>query len=255
MAAIAVLAPAAGAALRRSLPRPARIVRCRNPEALERLLVSRLVDAVVLSPLGTGLALLRELRATLPGVPMVAWAPFRPEDAETLDACRASGVAQVLVDGVDDAVAADLLGRVTLAAVRHEALADGPRALRLAEPLQRRVWDLAVREVERPLRTGDIARRLRVSREHLSRQFGAGGAPNLKRVIDLARIACASQLLANERLTPPVVAAMLHFATPSHLTLTARRIANAPASALGGLGPSGVLEAFVGGRTRSRAEG
>jgi AraC-like DNA-binding protein len=254
MAAIAVLAPvAAGAALKRSLPRPARLVRCRNADALQRLVVSRLVDAVVLSPLGAGLALLRDLRATLPTVPVVAWAPFRPEDAETLDACREAGVAAMLVEGVDDAVAADLLGRVTLAAVRRDALADGPRALRLSEPLQRRVWDLAVREVERPLRTGDIARRLRVSREHLSRQFGAGGAPNLKRVIDLGRIACAAQLLANTRLTPPIVAVMLSFATASHLSLTARRIADAPTSALAGLGPAGVLAAFVAGRTRSRA--
>lgn len=253
MAAIAVLAPAAaGGALRRTLPRPARLVRCRNADTLQRLLVTRLVDAVVLSPIGPGLALLRELRRSLPGLPMVAWAAFRPEDATTLEACRDAGVAQVVVDGVDDAVAADLLGRVTLAAVRSDALADGPRALRLSEPLQQRVWQLAVREVERPLRTTDIARRLRVSREHLSRQFGAGGAPNLKRVIDLARVACAAQLLANDRLTPPVVASMLNFATPSHLTLTARRIADVPPSALGAIGPAGVLRAFVEGRTRSR---
>src|SRR5512134_1039880 len=131
MAAIAVLAPAAaGAALKRSLPRPSRLVRCRNADALQQLLVTRLVDAVVVSPIGAGLALLRELRTSLPSVPVGGWAPFRPEDAA------------VLVEGVDDAVAADLLGRVTLAAARREALADGPRALRLSEPLQQRVWDL-----------------------------------------------------------------------------------------------------------------
>lgn len=255
MSVIAVLAPpAAGVALRRSLQRPARLARCRNPEALDRLLAGRLVDAVVLSPAGSGLAVLQRLRAALPALPIVAWAPFRPEDAETLHACRVAGIALTLVEGVDDAVAADLLHRVTLGAARRRALADGPRALRLSEPLQQRVWDLAVMEVEQPLRTSDIARRLKVSREHLSRQFGAGGAPNLKRVIDLARVACAAQLLASPSLAPPVVAAMLNFATPSHLSLTARRIANVPTSALAALGPGGVLAAFVEGRTRSRGD-
>jgi AraC-like DNA-binding protein len=149
-------------------------------------------------------------------------------------------------------VAGELVGRVTLTAVRQAALADGPRALRLEEPLQRRVWDLAVREVERPLRTSDIASRLKVSREHLSRQFGAGGAPNLKRVIDLTRVACAAQLLANPRLPAAAVSLMLHYASVGHLRLTVRRIAASSLDELAALGPAGVLAAFVGGRTRSR---
>lgn len=253
MAAIVVLAPApAGAVLKRSFTRPARLVRCRGADALRKLVTSRLVDAVVVSPLGAGLSLVQELHAELPGIPVVAWAPFRADDAETLSACQAAGAVAIVVQGVDDAVAGEIVGRATLAAERRRALADGPRVLRLTEPLQRRVWDLVVRDVESPLRTGDIARRLRVSREHLSRQFGAGGAPNLKRVIDLTRIACAAQLLRNPKMPPSVVASLLHFASPSHLNLTARRIAAAPATALAELGPKGVLEGFVRGRTRSR---
>ncbi len=253
MSAIVVLAPApAGAVLRRALARRARLVRCRGAEALRRLCTTRLVDAVVVSPLGNGLSIVQELRKEMPGIPVVAWAPFRAEDAETLSACRAAGAVVIVVQGVDDAVAGDLVGRSTLAAERGRALSDAPRVLRLTEPLQRRVWELVVRDVESPLRTSDIARRLRVSREHLSRQFGAGGAPNLKRVIDLTRIACASQLLRNPRMPPPVVAAVLNFASPSHLNMTAQRIAATPAAGLGALGPEGVLAGFVHGRTRSR---
>src|SRR2546430_10498391 len=48
-----------------------------------------------------------------------------------------------------------------------------------------------------PIKTAQLAAALRVTREHLSRQFAAGGAPNLKRVIDLARAACAADLLGN----------------------------------------------------------
>jgi AraC-like DNA-binding protein len=102
------------------------------------------------------------------------------------------------------------------------------------------------------MRTTTLANRLAVSREHLSRQFGAGGAPNLKRVIDLTRIACAAQLLANPGYSIPTVVRVLHFASSSHLSSTARRIANVPTSGLGTLGPGGVLAAFVRGNTRSR---
>ncbi len=102
------------------------------------------------------------------------------------------------------------------------------------------------------MRTTVLARRLDVSREHLSRQFGAGGAPNLKRVIDLTRIACAAQMLENPGYTISTVVRLLHFASSSHLGSTARRIANVATGGLGGLGPRGVLSAFARGNTRSR---
>jgi AraC-like DNA-binding protein len=242
-------------ALRRSLPRPgSALVRVRSAEALWRLGQRRLLDAVVLSPLGGGLALVRELRARWPVVPVVAFAPFRPDDGETIAACREAGVRALLVEGIDDAVAGELLGRVTLTALRRAELADAPRVLRLTEPLQRQAWDLVVREVEAPLRTVDIARRLHVSREHLSRQVGAGGAPNLKRMIDLARTAAAAQLLANPGCTAAMAAQVLRFASPGHFGATAKRIAGVAPGALAALGPTGVLAHFVRGRMRSRPD-
>jgi AraC-like DNA-binding protein len=255
MAAVAALMESRGAllALRRTLPKGGPgVVSCRGPAALRRLLESRLVDAVVLSPNGALLPELAELRARLPGVPVVAYAPFRPDDGELLLACRKHAVTSVAVEGVDDAVVGEMVARVSLTAERRRALAEAPRMLRLTEPLQRTAWDLLLGAVERPMRTTDLARQLRVSREHLSRQFGAGGAPNLKRVIDLTRIACASQLLANPGYPIPTVVRLLHFASSSHLSGTARRIANVSTSGLGALGPRGVLAAFVKGNTRSR---
>jgi transcriptional regulator GlxA family with amidase domain len=124
--------------------------------------------------------------------------------------------------------------------------------LRLTEPLQREAWDLLVAEVEDPVRTATLARRLKVSREHLSRQFGAGGAPNLKRVIDLTRVACAAQLLRNPGYHIATVVKLLNFASSSHLAGTSRRIASAAPSSLAELGPRGVLAAFARGNTRSR---
>jgi AraC-like DNA-binding protein len=254
VAAIAALleSRAALTALRRTLPRGgSRLVTCRSSSGLRRVLETRLVDAVVLAPSVASLPELADLRSRLPGVPVVAYAPFRPDDGELLLACRKHGV-PIAVEGVDDPVVGDMVVRASVTAERRRALADAPRMLRLTEPLQHSAWSLLLGEVERPVRTTELARRLAVSREHLSRQFGAGGAPNLKRVIDLTRIACAAQLLANPGYSIPVVVRLLHFASSSHLSGTARRIANVPTGGLGLLGPGGVLHAFARGNTRSR---
>jgi AraC-like DNA-binding protein len=124
--------------------------------------------------------------------------------------------------------------------------------LRLAEPLQRRVWFDLLERVDQPIRTSEIARRVGCSREHLSREFGAGGAPNLKRVIDLTRVACAASLLRNPGYDVVTVARILRFATASHLSATTRRIAGVAPRSLGDLGPRGVLANFTRGKTRSR---
>jgi AraC-like DNA-binding protein len=255
VAAIATLLESRGAllALRRTLPKAGPgVVACRTPAALRRLLERRLVDAVVLAPSTGLLPDLAELRSRLPGIPVVAYAPFRPDDGELLLACRRHAVAAVAVEGVDDPIVGEMVMRASITAERRRALADAPRMLRLTEPLQQAAWGVLVGEVERPIRTTTLAKHLEVSREHLSRQFGAGGAPNLKRVIDLTRVACAAQLLGNPGLTIPTVVRVLHFASSSHLSSTARRIANVSTRGLGALGPRGVLQAFAKGNTRSR---
>jgi len=226
-------------------------VNCRSADALYRLMQKRLVDAVVVAPQPALLPDLAALRARLPLVPVVAYAPFRPDDGELLLACR-HAVTAVAVEGVDDPVVGDLVSRSSMTAERRRALAEAPRVLRLTEAIQRAAWDLLLTEVERPIRTGTLASRLRISREHLSRQFAAGGAPNLKRVIDLTRIACAAQLLANPGYSVPTVVRVLNFASPGHLANTASRIAGVSSTGLGSLGPRGVLGAFVRGNTRSR---
>ena len=254
MPAIAALfeSQAALTALRRTLPKGGpTLVTCRSAAALHRLLEKRLVDAVVLAPQLSLLPDLTELRASLPFIPVVAYAPFRPDDGELLLACR-QAVSSVAVEGVDDPIIGELVVRSSITAERRRALAEAPRMLRLTESLQRSAWDVLLGEVERPIRTSVLASRLKISREHLSRQFGAGGAPNLKRVIDLTRIACAAQLLGNPGYSVPLVVRVLHFASPSHLTNTARRIANVSSGGLGALGARGVLAAFVRGNTRSR---
>jgi AraC-like DNA-binding protein len=158
----------------------------------------------------------------------------------------------VLLEGVDNAVAGEWIAARTAQRARRAALADAPRLLRLTEPIQVAAWEEVLRRAALPLQTAQLAQTLRVTREHLSRQFAAGGAPNLKRVIDLARLACAADLLGNPGYTIGAVARILGYASPSHLAGAARRVAGVGTRDLRALGPRGVLLRFLRGRTRSR---
>ncbi|HEU4801149.1 MAG TPA: AraC family transcriptional regulator [Gemmatimonadales bacterium] len=238
-------------ALRRTLPRGSAAavgtaaVACRSAAELCRLPARRMLDAVVTSPHRLGTAELADMRSRFPALPIILYAAFRPDDGALLLASCADGIAAIAVEGVDDPVVGDIVTSHSLTARRRAALSDGPRVLRLEDPFQRNVWDLLVAQVERPLRTADLARTLKVSREHLSRQFAAGGAPTLKRVIDLTRVAAAAQLSANPGYTAADVARLLGFTSASHLAATTRRIVGSGARSLDRIGPRGVLAAFA----------
>jgi len=257
---VAVLHPrrAVRVAVRRGLERVARrggpaMRSCDSAAALERLLGERLVDAVVLDvKTADEAALARRLVRDYPRIPCFALSPFRADDGAAIREWQRAGLAGALVEGVDDAVAGEWVAQRGAGALRREALGPAPRLLRLTDQLQLVVWEEVLRRVARPMATADLARAVGVSREHLSRQFAAGGAPNLKRVIDLARAACAADLLGNPGYTVRRVAAVLGYASGAHLALTARRVAGVALGELGGLGAGGVLAKFVRGRTRSR---
>jgi AraC-like DNA-binding protein len=241
-------------AVQRGYPRrggAATVRLCRSLAGVERLLAQRVVDAVVLdvkAAAESGLALPRRFAR----IPMYVFSAFRPDDGVLLAACERAGFAGVLVEGVDNAVVGEWVAARTAQVVRRQALADAPRLLRLTDPLQLSAWEEVQRRVASPVQTAHIAHALRVTREHLSRAFAVGGAPNLKRVIDLARAACAADLLGNEGYTVAQVARILGYASPSHLANAARRVAGATPHELRTLGPRGVLGRFIRGRTRSR---
>lgn len=252
---VAALLESRGAlqSLRRTLPRDGpRVLACRTPTAILRALDRHLVDAIVLAPRGVVLTDLPAIRRRYPGIPVVAYAAFRPDDGELLLLCRREGIGAVAVEGLDDGVVGEIVRRHAASAVFRAELADAPRALRLSDPLQLEVWEILLDRIGPPLRTEALAERLGMSREHLSRQFAAGGAPNLKRVIDLTWVARAAQLLRNPAYGVAQVAGLLGFASPAHLRVTTRRIAGVSVGELARLGPRGVLAGFVPGNTRSR---
>jgi AraC-like DNA-binding protein len=238
-------------ALKQGYPGGAGSVRlCRDLGAVERLLYQRLVDAVVLDVKAAPAAL--ALPGRFPRIPMFVLSVFRPDDGPLLGACHAAGFGGILVEGVDNAIAGEWIAARTAQAARRHALADAPRLLRLTDRLQLAAWEEVLRRVGLATQTAHVAAALRVTREHLSRQFAAGGAPNLKRVIDLARTACAADLLANPGYTVRAVVRILGYASPGHLAGAARRVAGATLPELREVGPRGVLTRFMKGRTRSR---
>jgi len=240
-------------AIRQGLPRRGwRVESCRSVARVDVVLQRRLVDAVVVDVRDGAADAAFALARRYPRIPVFALSAFRPDDAALIRRCQQEGMAGVLVEGVDDGAAGELILSRSASAVRRCELADAPRVLRLTEPIQLRAWGEVLARVGSPTTTADIARSLKRTREHLSREFGAGGAPNLKRVIDLVRTAWAADLLANPGYTISTVATILGFASPSHLADCVRRVAGVRPRELPDLGPRGVLGRFVRGRTRSR---
>lgn len=239
--------------LKRGMVNPhLRVITCRTTGRVEKLIQSELVDAVVADVKYKQPDWFFALLANYPMVPGFAFSTFRPDDGRLLAECGRAGVAGILVQGVDDAVAGEIVDRGSAGSRLAAQVEDAPRLLRLRDRLQLHVWFDVLNRVGSGIRTADIAKSMGVTREHLSREFGAGGAPNLKRVIDLARLLRAADLLQNPGLSVATVAKILQFASGSHLSSTAKRLTGRTPRGLSDLGPRGILASFLRGKTRSR---
>lgn len=245
--------PQALAAVRRGLSRGRTpVVAARSPAALRQGLHDRLVDAVVLGPRAAGPADLADLRHRFPSIPIIIFGVLRADDAGSLLLWHRLGVRSAAVEGVDDAVVGEVVSRHTASAIRRAGLAGAPALLRLSEKIQARAWQVLLENPGAPITTEEVARRLAVSREHLSRQFGAGGAPNLKRVIDFLRVVAASELASNPGYDLGRVAALTSFASANHLRATAHRVTGLPLEGCLDRGAEEILSLFVRSGMRSR---
>jgi AraC-like DNA-binding protein len=131
-------------------------------------------------------------------------------------------------------------------------LGEPPQPLGLDAPIQRAAWRCIVAWSGRPVRTQLLADAIGVTREHLSRSFAAEGAPNLKRVIDLVRLIAAAELAKNPGYDVRDVAAVLDFASSSHLSSTAQRVVGMKPASLARLRAVDLVERFTRGHARSR---
>ena len=225
--------------------RRAHVQLARSATEIGEMMVKQLVDAVLVdASAGEDAAKALQLAAEFPSIPFMLMTGLLPHDAPLIGRAAELGLADLLVEGMDDGIARDIVLRRAFSSRFERALMQPPRMLCLDTPLQLAVWQSVVRRAGRPVRTDQLARELGVSREHLSRSFAVGNAPTLKRVIDLVRLLSAAELAKNPGYDIRDVAEVLGFASSSHLSGTTQRLVGARASSLTRLRAVDLLERF-----------
>jgi len=225
--------------------RRAHVVHAKSAAEVEAHLVKELVDAVIIDAgAGDDAHRLMARADEFQSVPFVLITTLLPADAPLVARAAEAGVCDVLIEGVDDAAARELVSRRAFSARFERALTVPPPTLHLETPLQLAVWQSVVKRAGRPVRTDQLAKELSVSREHLSRSFAVGQAPTLKKVIDLVRVLAAAELSKNAGYDVRDVAEVLGFASSSHLSSTTQRLVGAKASSLSRLRAMDLLERF-----------
>ncbi len=214
--------------------RHARIQIVRTAADLAGAFRASLVDAVLVdlgAPSDEGWRA-ASLAREFPSAPFFALTPLRTTDAPVVARCAELDVADVLIDGIDDAALQALVLPAGFSARFADALAAPPVVLGLISPLQTRTWSRVVAHAGLPVRTDGLARSVGVTREHLSRVFALGAGPTLKRVIDLVRLVAAAELAKNPGFDLENVATVLGFSSLSHLSATAQRVLGVRAASL-----------------------
>jgi AraC-like DNA-binding protein len=243
-------------ALRAAFPkRRARLVYVRGAAELRRTLCAELVDAVLVD-LGAGTddgwaaaGLARDFGSTA----FVAVAPLRASEGAMLARCASLGLADVLVDGVDDAALRGLVAPLGFTWRFAAGMRTPPPILELGSRLQRAAWVRLVEAGGRMTRTSEVAATLGVTREHLSRSF-ARAAP-LKGLLDLVRVLVAAELARSPGYAVQDIATVLGFATSSHFARTARRVAGCTPVGLGAMTGGELIARFAARRGGDGAAG
>ncbi len=235
--------------------RKCRLVLARSANDFIAAFRTELVDAALVD-LGSGhedtLSVSAQARE-FPSSPFFGISSLRGGEGPLIAQCAEFEFADVLVEGVDESCARDLVSRRGFSARFAAALRVPPEALALSTPVQLKAWEFIVARAGRRVHTVALATRLGVTREHLSRTFAVAGAPNLKRVIDLVRLLAAAELSKNPGYDVRDVAAVLDFASSSHLSSTAQRVVGTKPASLARLRSMDLILRFTRGHGRSRA--
>lgn len=232
-----------------------KIISTRSAEELEAVFRRVMVDAALIdmgSP-DEDTWKAAAFAAEFPSAPFFAIMPLRPTDTPAAARCAGLGFIDLIVEGIDENSARELVLPHVFSTRFHQAIGDPPSTLGLTTTLQRSAWEVIVGHSGRPVTTKELAKAVGLSREHLSRNFAKPGAPNLKRVIDLVRLIAAAELAKNPGHDIRDIARILDFASSSHLAVTAQRIFGTRPASLARLRTVDLVDRFAQGRTRSRA--
>ena len=194
-----------------------RIISTRTPEELEGVFRRTLVDAAIIDLGAPDEAAWKAaaFAAEFPSTPFFAILPLRASDTPAAARCTGLGFVDLIVEGIDENAARDLVHPHAFSTRFRQALGDPPPTLGLTTPLQRAAWDVIVAHSGRPVTTKELAK----NPGHDIR--------------DIARI--------------------LDFASSSHLAVTAQRIFGTRPASLARLRTTDLIDRFAQGRTRSRS--
>src|SRR6476661_2259162 len=137
-----------------------RIVSSRSAEEMEAVFRSTLVDAAIID-LGapdddTWKA--AAFAGEFPSSPFFGILPMRPSDTPTLARAAGLGFTEMIVDGIDDNAAKDIVTPYAFSTRFRRALADPPPTLGLSTTLQKKTWEVIVGASGRPVTTTELAR-------------------------------------------------------------------------------------------------
>ena len=224
---------------------PGHLTLARTTREFSEAFRRRLVDAALVDLGATnGVEDATALALEYPSVAFVGITSFRPSDGPAVARCAELDFADVVVEGVDNGVARGIVNARGYSGRFASALQDPPESLSLRSPLHLVTWRFIIAQAGRPIRTSTLASSLGVTREHLSRSFATGGAPTLKRLIDLVRLLSAAELAKNPGYDVADVARVLDFSSSAHLSLTAQRLIGRRASSLAAMRGVDVIDRF-----------
>lgn len=239
----------------RRLVRPAfprrrgRVVIARGVTELLKTLRTELVDAALIdTAVGDDAWSDAALAREFPSSAFFIFAPLWPSDAPVFARAAMLECVDVLGEGVDDVALAALVEPHRFTTRFAVALREPPAAFRFTTSLQHEVWRTIVGSVGRITTTSVLADHFHLSREHLSRSFAVGGAPTLKRVIDIVRVCVAAELAKNPGYDVADVARLLGFASSSHLAATTQRLVGTRPTSLARLRTVDIFDRVEGAR-------
>lgn len=221
----------------------------RGAAELRKALRTELVDAALIDmAVGDDAWLAAALAREFPSSAFFMLAPLWPSETPLFARAATLEFVDVLGDGVDDIAIAALIEPHRFTNRFAAALHEPPPAFALTTSLQREVWRTIVGRAGRNTTTTVLADHFHLSREHLSRSFAIGGAPTLKRVIDIVRVCVAAELAKNPGYDVADVARLLGFASSSHLAATTQRLVGTRPTSLARLRTVDIFERVHGAR-------
>ncbi|MFL5462845.1 MAG: hypothetical protein ACJ8AC_02235, partial [Gemmatimonadaceae bacterium] len=146
----------AKALVRAAFPRRKwRIISTRSAEELEDVFRKVLVDAALIdlgSP-GEDAWKAAAFAAEFPSASFFAIMPLRASDTPAAARCASLGFIDLIVEGIDDNAARDLVQPHAFSTRFRQALGEPPQTLGLTTPLQKSAWEVIVSHSGRPVTT------------------------------------------------------------------------------------------------------